>query len=133
MGKKRERVGGLRTGRLDPAVREWLNDAAENPAALTAKQRWDRKRIRAVYDLPKEIIQAVAAVARYKGCSASNVAAVLLMHGLKLLDDGDIDINAYKTLSRVPRFEIALEISDEELMLLRARFLNKKKWSRNNE
>lgn len=114
MGKKRERVGGLRT-RLDPAVREWLNDAAENPAALTAKQRWDRKRKKATYDLPPQIIKAINIIAQRERCSASNLVAVLLLHGLRLYGNNEIDVSNYARFSHSPRFENTLRIPMEEL------------------
>lgn len=68
----------------------------------------------------------MAAVAKHKECSVSNIAAVLLMHGLKLLNNGGVELDKYKAPSHAPRFETVLEIPDDELAFLRTpEFLNK--------
>lgn len=111
--KKRERKGGLR---LDPSVQEWLREAARNPAAMTAKQRWDSRRQRASYDLVVEIQEAVKAVARQEDTSASQVAEMLLAYGLIAYAEGKEElleaIRAMKVPARTPRFSWNLELPD---------------------
>jgi hypothetical protein len=55
------RIPGLRT---DPKITELLQGAVENRAALTQKQKRDRSRQKATYDLPPALQDAVSAVAR---------------------------------------------------------------------
>jgi len=112
--KHRERKGGLR---LDPEVAKWRREAARNPAAMTAKQRWDSKRQRASYDLSHEIQAAVKAVARKEDTSASQVVEMLLAYALVAYagDEGGVRgiIWSAKTPARTPRFSWNLEVPEE--------------------
>jgi len=81
MAKKREAPGfsGLDMQGLDVDVRQTLmQDAVRNKAALTAKQRWDRKRVRRTFDLNPTVIAALRAVAEKEGVSMSKLANFLL-------------------------------------------------------
>ena len=120
MAKRRKtRVGGLKGTSLDPAVQEWLDRAAENPAALTPKQRRDRTRVRASYDLPAEIIQAVNVIAKSEQCSTSGLVAVLLLYALKLYNSKHLVIpDKYIHYSRSPRYEKILRIPESDLAFL---------------
>lgn len=72
--------------------RDWLSTAAVNTGALTAKQRYDLKRVRAYYDLhAQEIDDAVAAIAAEIGTSKSQIASFLIAYGLHrfITDDGE--------------------------------------------
>ena len=111
--KQKERKGGLR---IDPEVREWLREAARNPAAMTAKQRWDSRRQRASYDLPAEIQEAVRAVARQEDTSASQVVEMLLAYALVAYARGEEALRGAfwggKTPARTPRFSWNLELPE---------------------
>lgn len=113
MVKKRERKGGLR---IDPGVREWLQEAARNPAAMTAKQRWDSRRQKATYDLPTHIQEAVKAVARKEDTSASQVVEMLLAYALVAYARGEEELKGAfwdnKTPARTPRFSWNLELPE---------------------
>ena len=76
MGDRKDdgRVGGLA---VDPAIRDWQRSAAENTAALTKKQRQDRKRTTAKYDVPSWLKDAVAEVAQENETSASQMAMAM--------------------------------------------------------
>ena len=78
MGAKGNRAGGLG---IDPAVTAWQADAATNIAALTAKQRKDRERVRVKYDLTPQLKAAVEDGAKAEHTSASQLAAFLLTWG----------------------------------------------------
>lgn len=71
----KRRVGGLR---VDPEVERWQRTAATNVAALTAKQKKDRKRVRVKYDMELDLKQRIERAAEAEGTSASQLAAFLL-------------------------------------------------------
>jgi len=67
----------------DPENAEWVKDAATNTAALTAKQRYDLKRVRGHYDLhAQEMKDVVAKIAVAMHTSESQVASFLLAYAL---------------------------------------------------
>jgi hypothetical protein len=90
MTKNGTRKGGLQG--LDPAVQQWRDEAAENTAALTQKQRQDRERTRIRYDVEQWLKQAVAAEANRISTSQSQLGTFLLAYSLHLLITGDDDI-----------------------------------------
>jgi len=71
----KKRVGGLRA---DPEVLAWQQAAAVNTAALTKKERADRKRVRVKYDVSADLKARVEKAAKGEGTSASQLAAFLL-------------------------------------------------------
>ena len=76
---------------VDPENTEWTDTAAENTAALTAKQRYERKRIQRHYDLhTADIDDAIAQIAAQHHTSKSQVASWLLAYALtRYLDDAN--------------------------------------------
>jgi hypothetical protein len=80
--EQRKRQGGLR---VDPAVAAFQRKAATNAAALSGKQKRDRKRVRVKYDLDPAIKAAVEQIAgvEHEDTSASQVAQVLLAYGVR--------------------------------------------------
>ena len=109
-----QRVGGLT---LDPAVVEWQQTAARNMAALTKKQRKDRKRIRVRYDVPPWLKTAVEQAAEVLETSASQAGAFFLAWGLAAYRRGDPDLlealeNAKEANHRSPRFVYDLRIEE---------------------
>ena len=108
------RKGGLR--KLDPAVVEWQRKAATNPAALTPKQRRDRQRTRARYDVPAWLKSAVEQVAEEQETSASQAAALLLAWALDLYRRNDPELlaafEAGKSRADTLRFTYNIEIPD---------------------
>lgn len=71
-----KRRGGL--SGADPKIKEWQKRAATNVAALTAKQRRDRERVRVKYDMPRELKEKIEEAAKAEGTSASQFAVFLL-------------------------------------------------------
>ncbi len=85
MSKKRSGAGfsGLDVQGLDVDVRETLlQGAVRNKSALTAKQRWDRKRKRRTFDLNQEVIAALRLIAEEEKVSMSRLANFLLAWAL---------------------------------------------------
>lgn len=110
---ERERKGGLR---VDPAVTEFQKKAALNTAALTRKQRRDRRRVVAKYDFPPEVKTAVEKIAAEESTSYSQVAALLLAYAICMYAQGDPEIVAVfqenREPARTPRFEWNIEIPE---------------------
>lgn len=89
MTKKRQRQGGLRA---DPEVEQWLATAADNPSALTRKQKLDRQRIRVRYDVPAWLKAAVSKIARDQTTSDSQAGALLLAYAVKQYFGNDTEL-----------------------------------------
>ena len=112
-----ERRGGLkRQGGLDPAVVDFQKRAAQNTAALTAKQKRDRTRVRVKYDLPASLKDAVAVIGKRHGTSASQAAAVLLGWAVTRYAEGAegpvVVFECGRETSRTPRFEWNVVLPD---------------------
>lgn len=103
----RPRVGGL--SGIDPDVAAFQKTAAQNPAALTKKQRRDRKRLRTIFDIEPELKAAIEHIAARESTSASQVAAMLLAYGLRTYARADAELREAfredRTPARTPRFE----------------------------
>ena len=120
-----ERRGGLR---VDPAVEKFRQQAATNQAALSGKQRRDRKRVRVMYDLPAEVKGAIEEIAEEQKTSASQAAALLLTWAAARYFQGNGVAEELQTAfyeghepARSPRFEWNIEPSEALLGLLRER------------
>jgi hypothetical protein len=86
MSKKNDRrttFSGLDLKGLDNDVRQTLmQGAAPNRSALTAKQRWDRKRKRLSFDLNQQVIEALRLIAQEESASISRLGSFLLAWAL---------------------------------------------------
>lgn len=114
---KPERRGGLQG--VDPAVQQFMRGAATNPAALTPKQRRDRKRLRTIFDIEPELKAAIEHIADQESTSASQVAAMLMAYAARSYAVGNDAIRAAfhqdRTPARTPRFEWMIAVPDEWL------------------
>ena len=79
------------------------------PAQRKQAQR-DQKRNKKTYDLPEGLTSQVEMLAEKHGVPPSHLVALLLKHGLQAVEDGQVDIQAYRVKSPVPRYEWFLEI-----------------------
>lgn len=71
-----------------------------------AKQRAkDAARSKTLYDLPEEIIQGIASVAKWNQTTASGVAALALKRFLDDVKSGDVKIRDYLEPIDHPRYE----------------------------
>ena len=116
-GKKRTRVSGLGVRMngvsVDPAVNELLKNAVENKAALTAKQRRDRKRQKVTYDMDPAVQSALQHAAKREDTSSSQLAMLLLafaLHAYANKDEALLAALDTKTPARTPRFSWNLDI-----------------------
>ncbi len=111
--KKGERRKGLR---LDPRIQELLEDASENRAALSRKQKRDRQRTKATYDLSPDVQAVIQQIARLEDTSASQVVEWLLTYAAVQYLDGDARLMEgfrIKELSRTPRFSYNMQPPEE--------------------
>lgn len=108
-----QRIGGLAKANVDPAVADWLKDAQTNKAALTKKQKSDRKRVRVIYDLTPELKAAIETEAKRQGTSASQLAAFLLTFAVREARSGNAEIKEAlldgKRPSKTMKFDWNLE------------------------
>ena len=86
----------LRARRMTPAQRQ--------------QARRDAGRNKKTYDLPEGITSQVETLAEQHGVPPSHLVALLLKAGLREVEDGQLDIRAYKRSSPVPRYEWFLEV-----------------------
>lgn len=100
MAKKGARVGGAT--KIDPGAQAWLDKGAQNPATVTRKQRKDRARVRARYDIAPELKAAIEEEARSLkvDTSFSQFAELLLEYGLAAYRAGDLDEVIYRVRKR---------------------------------
>ena len=99
----------------DPAIAELLRGSVENRAALTRKQKRDRARSKATYDLPPGLQRAVAAVARREDTSSSQVVALCLAYALAAYVGEEPGLMAglsQRRPARTPRFSWNLEMPE---------------------
>ena len=111
---------------IDPAVANILTDFdqrqadAHLPAKERSKKAKEREKMRrrqpgrASYDLPPKVKDRIAEIAEEHQVPISQVAALLLSHGLKAIDNGDLDLEKYKDSkpSPSPRYQTNLVVPD---------------------
>lgn len=113
MSRNQKRFSGLRQGQADPKIAQLLHDAVENRAALTGKQRRDRARHKATYDLPPAVQAALQQVARREDTSASQIGEFLLAFALDAYRQRNQALMAALSArhpARTPRFSFNLEV-----------------------
>lgn len=116
MARKRpESKGGLKG--LDPEIEAWKAGAAENVAALSSKQKYDRARIRVRLDLPGWLKDALTSDAESERTSANQFGTFLLAWALWKYRQGDTGLREAvvdgKRMSRALRVDWDLEIPEE--------------------
>jgi len=123
----KQRVGGFNVrGSADPdALAQLKNSAVPNRAAMTAKQKRDRKRKRVMYDIDPVIKDVVQHIARREDTSASQFVEMLVVYGLRAYLRGDEELQGAMALnererSRTPRFYWNLRVPDEWMLTLEA-------------
>jgi hypothetical protein len=116
------------SGATDPAVNALLDQSQRRYAEqrLTRKERekkkQEREKIRrrrpyhTTYDIPVELRQRIKNVAEQHSVPASQVATLGLLLLVQALDEGQVDVNAYKVPSRSPRYDWNLVLPVEEVL-----------------
>jgi len=109
-----QRQGGMS---IDPGVKQWVREAPPNLAALTAKQRQDRARVRVKYDLKPELKAAIEQAAEAEETSSSQLAGFLLSWAMRAYRAGDAELRAAlkagKSPARTPRVSYNLEFNGD--------------------
>ena len=121
----RKRVGGFgMKGSADPEALAQLRDSAvPNLAAMTAKQKRDRKRKRVMYDIDPVIKGVVQHLARREDTSASQLAEMLVAYALRAYLRGDAELQdalaiETRSQSKTLRFSWNLTIPEEWMLAL---------------
>jgi hypothetical protein len=111
-----KRVGGLQ--RIDPAVNQWQQEAAENRSALTKKQKRDRARIGIKVEVSAEFKQQIIDAANEVGTSQSQFTSFILHWAMReWAADGDCGkeirelMYQAKTPARTPKFDWNLDLT----------------------
>ena len=123
MSKRRQRK---KYSGLDPAVAGYLKkDAVENKAALTPKQKRDRKRKRVMYDIDPTVKEVVQLLAKREDTSASQLVELLIVYGIRAYLRGDSELQEAlaletRTHANTLRFNWNLHIPEEWLLALEA-------------
>ena len=123
MSKRRQRK---KYSGLDPVVAGYLKkDAVENKAALTPKQKRDRKRKRVMYDIDPTIKEVVQHLAKREDTSASQLVELLIVYGIRAYLRGDAELQEAlaletRTHANTLRFNWNLHIPEEWLLALDA-------------
>lgn len=82
--------------------------------SLTRNQRHniERRGRRALYDLPPDLIQRISRLAETYRLSNSMVAGALLIHGLRDIQDGALDLAKLRKPSDSPRYDFRIDLAD---------------------
>jgi len=121
-----KRRGRKKYSGLDPAVAGYLKrDAIENKAALTPKQRRDRKRKRVMYDIDPIVKDVVQLLAKREDTPASQFVEMLIVYGIRAYFRGDEELQealALEERSRANtlRFSWNLHLPEEWFLALEA-------------
>jgi hypothetical protein len=104
---------------LDAGVAAILGESQQRQErrSMTAKERYDAERVKASYDCPRWLREAVKQAASQRGTSASQLAAFLLVWGLAELKRGNDELRDLLWRSRQARpdalrIEYDVEIPD---------------------
>ena len=113
---------GRRRDAIDPAVADLLGstqrqqEIRRKPKAEQAKIRADATRVRAIFDVPEQVKDAISHIAEQEGLSASAVAALFLADGICRYQGGRVFLghDDLKELSSSPKYDYT--VSDEAIL-----------------
>ena len=105
-------MGDLLTGGTETEPQERPVSKEEQKKAKEQERIKKRLPRRATYDLPAGMKDEITEIAKENETTASQVAAFLLNEGLKLLDEGLIDLDEHKEESTSIRWKYTLRIDD---------------------
>lgn len=105
---------------LDPNVIAELEAAAERKrkqsrtSSQKKKHKQDKARSKATFDLPAELIAAIAAIAAAEGVSKSDLVAEFLTRAANAHQKGAIDLTGQKQPARSVRWDWKLLLTELE-------------------
>jgi hypothetical protein len=70
----------------------------------------ERRGRRALYDLPPDLIRHISLLAETYRLTNSMVAGVLLIHGLRDIQDGSLDLGTLRIPSDSPRYDFRIDL-----------------------
>jgi len=111
---------------LDPAVAEVMTaGAVPNRAAMTAKQKRDRKRKRVMYDIDPIVKDVMQLLAKREDTSASQLVELFIVYAIRAYLSGDDELQEAlalntRTRANTLRFSWNLHIPEEWLLALDA-------------
>lgn len=118
MNKTTQRVGGAaRVGKVDPQTSKWLQGGAQNPKTETGKEKAERQRQRARYDIDPRLKAAIEKAARSADIDTSytQFAEILLTVAMAQFLEGKLDKYFQKrSFSRSLRFRYDYKVPTEE-------------------
>lgn len=81
--------------------------------SLTRNQRHniERRGRRALYDLPPDLIRCISQLAETYRLTNSMVAGVLLIHGLRDIQGGTLDLGKFRMPSDSPRYDFRVDLA----------------------
>jgi hypothetical protein len=82
--------------------------------SLTRNQRRniERRGRRALYDLPPDLIRRISQLAETYRLTNSMVAGALLIHGLRDIQGGTLDLGKLRIPSDSPRYDFRIDLAD---------------------
>lgn len=75
------------------------------------RRNLERRGRRALYDLPPDLIRRISQLAETYRLTNSMVAGALLIHGLRDIQDGALDLNKLRTPSDSPRYDFRIDLA----------------------
>lgn len=112
-----------RKNAIDPAVADLLGSLDRQsaqraqPVAARKRQAKERqklaKRNRVTFDLPEALAADLEAIAAAHECPISQVAAIMLQRGINDYNSDRLNLAAYRTPSRSPRYTYTLVYEDK--------------------
>lgn len=125
--KNKNRVGGFGVhGSADlDTLAQMRQSAVRNKAALTPKQKRDRKRKRVMYDIDPVVKDAAQLLAQREDTSASQFVEMLIVYGIRAYLRGDEELQGalaleVRTHANTLRFSWNLHLPEAWLLALEA-------------
>jgi hypothetical protein len=103
---------------LDPGVKAIMDNPIygamlqdeQTPKGKLKKKALDRARIKGTFDIPRNILSEIEQLSVKHSTPKSQIVTLLLLAGLKLVAEGNVNISQYKRPTKSPRFDWVLEM-----------------------
>jgi len=85
-------------------------DVPFDSLSRSQRRNIERRGRRALYDLPPDLIRHISLLAETYRLTNSMVAGVLLIHGLRDIQDGALDLGTLRMPSDSPRYDFRIDL-----------------------